>query len=147
MSTIKEYLTNEHKECDNFFSDLETAVANRDWDKANEAFKIFFDDTEKHFQKEERVLFPALEEIMGSSEGPTQVMRMEHAQMRAGMEQMRADLEKQDADHFLGLSETFNILIQQHNMKEEQILYNMSDNALAPKKDQIVDLMEHLEVE
>lgn len=147
MSSIKQYLTGEHKSCDNLFSDLENAVANRDWDKANEAFKAFFDDTEKHFQKEERVLFPALEEMMGSSEGPTQVMRMEHAQMRAAMAQMQEDLTKQDADHFLGLSETFNILIQQHNMKEEQILYTMSDNALAPRADQIIDLLEHLEVE
>lgn len=147
MSSIKQYLTGEHKSCDNVFSDLENAVANRDWDKANEAFKAFFDDTEKHFQKEERVLFPALEEMMGSSEGPTQVMRMEHAQMRAAMAQMQEDLTKQDADHFLGLSETFNILIQQHNMKEEQILYTMSDNALAPRADQIIDLLEHLEVE
>ncbi len=147
MSTIKEYLTHEHKECDSFFSDLETQVANREWESAQETFGKFFHETEAHFQKEEKVLFPALEEMTGSSEGPTQVMRMEHGQIRSAMSQMDQDLKNKDVDHFLGLSETFNILIQQHNMKEEQILYSMSDNALMGRKDQIIDLMEHVEVE
>ncbi len=148
MASIGEYLTKEHKGCDHYFGDLEQAVANRDWEEAKKQFTLFKTDTERHFQKEEKVLFPALEELMGmQGGGPTHVMRMEHNQMRHGLYQMEADIEKQDADHFLGLSETFNMLIQQHNMKEEQIVYGMSDQHLGEKKEQIIDLMEHLEIE
>jgi hemerythrin-like domain-containing protein len=148
MAIISEYLTAEHKACDNFFSDLEQAVANRNWDEAEKQFKLFRDDTEGHFQKEEKVLFTALDEMMGmSGEGPTSMMKMEHNQMRQGMMQMEDDIQKKDADHFLGLSETFNMLIQQHNMKEEQIIYTMSDQHLGDRSDQMIDLMSHVEIE
>ena len=149
MTTISGYLTKEHKNCDVFFSDLEQAVVNGDWEEAGKQFKLFREDTEGHFQKEEKVLFPALEEMMGMSgeEGPTAMMRMEHQQMRQAMMQMEDDINKKDRDHFLGLSETFNMLIQQHNMKEEQIIYGMSDQHLSQRAEQMVDLMEHLEIE
>ncbi len=60
--------------------------------------------------------------------GPTQMMRMEHAQMLQVLEQMKDDIINKDKEHFFGLSETLMMLMQQHNMKEEQMLYRMADN-------------------
>jgi iron-sulfur cluster repair protein YtfE (RIC family) len=48
-----------------------------------------------------------------------------------------------DADSFLGLAETLMILTQQHNMKEEQILYPMSDRVLADP-DTLIEQMKKL---
>ena len=86
-------------------------------------------------------MFPGIEERTGMSGGPTHIMRMEHEQMRHVMAQMGTDIAEGDYDHFLGLSETFMILVQQHNMKEEQILYNMADQILADVEESIVESM------
>jgi hemerythrin-like domain-containing protein len=55
---------------------------------------------------------------------------MEHDQMRELFDQMNAALAAHDGNTFAGLAETLLILMQQHNVKEEQILYPMSDRAL-----------------
>ena len=87
--------------------------------------------TQRHFQMEEEVLFPAFEAATGMTGGPTQVMRGEHDQMRALLEQLAEGVSAQDATRVLGLTESFMVFIQQHNMKEEQILYPMTDQRLA----------------
>ncbi len=56
------------------------------------------------------------------------VMRDEHVHIRGLIVEMKNDIEQQDADHYLGISETMLILMQQHNTKEEQMLYIMCDN-------------------
>jgi hemerythrin-like domain-containing protein len=62
--------------------------------------------------------------------GPTEVMRGEHRQMRDLLGQMKGALASKDSDAFGGAADTLLILMQQHNMKEENILYPMCDNAL-----------------
>jgi hemerythrin-like domain-containing protein len=78
------------------------------------------------------------------SGGPTQIMRMEHEQMRHVIAQMEQDTVSGSFDHFLGLAETFMILVQQHNMKEEQILYNMADQILGDIESDVVAKMKAL---
>ena len=82
------------------------------------------------------MLFPAFEEVNGPA-GPTQMMRMEHAQMRIMVEQIRTALAARDQQTFLGLAETLMLLIQQHNMKEEQILYPMMDESIVNVSDYV----------
>lgn len=132
MFTITEYLTEEHRECDRLYSEVEELVREEKWEKAQSAFKTFKEETLKHFQREEDVLFPDFEARTGIVMGPTRVMRMEHAQARDLMEKMEEALLKKDKKSFNQLGETFMILIQQHNLKEEQILYPMCDQHLDP---------------
>ena len=63
--------------------------------------------------------------------GPTAVMRSEHAQIRELMAAAAAAIEAQNADDFSGYAETLHIMTQQHNMKEENVLYPMCDQHLA----------------
>jgi hemerythrin-like domain-containing protein len=78
--------------------------------------------------------------------GPTQMMRFEHAQMRDLIEQMERALNGRDGSGFAGAAETLLILMQQHNMKEENILYPMCDRSLATQADALgVVLRERLE--
>ncbi len=142
MFDITGYLTQEHRECDEIYAQVEELVNQEKWEEAIETFKSFKDETLRHFQKEEDVLFPEFEGRTGITMGPTQVMRMEHAQARDLMERMEKALLSKDKDAFISIGETFMILIQQHNMKEEQILYPMCDQHLdAPE---IIDKMEML---
>lgn len=59
------------------------------------------------------------------------MMRMEHAQMRQLMADMEAAVAHEDDERYLGLSETMMMVMQQHNMKEEQMLYPMTDQVFA----------------
>ena len=115
------------------------------WQQAKEVLTEFVDEMEGHFSKEENVLFPALEGRTANAMGPTQVMRMEHVDMRQLMKDMQGVVEAQDADQYLGLSETLLIMMQQHNTKEENILYPMADNALADEQEEILERARALE--
>ncbi len=126
-------MKDEHRECDTLFAKAEEAVALNEWDVAQERFLEFADDTLKHFKKEEEELFPTFEAQTGSSEGPTTVMRFEHEQVKGLIGKMAHSLEDQDRDAYLSLAESMMILLQQHNMKEEQMLYAMCDRVLPPQ--------------
>lgn len=128
--TIKETLSDDHRACDSFLSDAENAVASGDWVAAKEKFKQFQHAMTVHLSMEEDVLFPAFEEETGMTEGPTMVMRCEHTQMRELLQGLEQAIGEQSEDIFLGNAETLFILMQQHNMKEEQMLYPMTDDAL-----------------
>jgi len=119
-----------HKHCDELFASAEEACANGDWAAGGEAFALLLDQLETHFTSEEELLFPAFENATGMTSGPTEVMRGEHRQMRDLLAQMQGALAARDGDAFGGAAETLLILMQQHNMKEENILYPMCDNAL-----------------
>ena len=142
MSTILEYLGTDHHQCDAHFASAETAVAQGRWTDAREAAQRFLDAMAQHFEMEETVLFPAFEARTGIQSGPTAVMRMEHAQMRELMDGMAQAVEAQDAGRFLGLSETLNMLMQQHNMKEENMLYPMADRILGDARDGLLEAMQ-----
>lgn len=130
METITALLTEQHDACDVLFADAEQAVAAQNWTLAVGHFSAFHHATADHFNREEEVLFPAFENFTGNTQGPTSVMRFEHSQMRDLFEQMKNALNQKDSDEYLGLSESLLMLIRQHNAKEEQILYPMTDRIL-----------------
>ena len=142
MNTLGSYLGGDHNACDDLFSEAENAVAAKDWPRAGAQFDRFAAAMARHFAMEEDVLFPAFEDRTGMRGGPTAVMRGEHQQMNGLLAGMRAALEKRDNPAYLGQSETLLMLMRQHNMKEENILYPMSDQALADRQAELLAAME-----
>lgn len=140
MSNIKEFLTNDHRECDEAFAKMEDAVANNS-DDALLKFEKFYDDLNNHFSMEEIVLFQALEQVSDVASNPSKIMEMEHEQMRELLSKMRKALEEKNRDKFFSASETLMILMQQHNMKEEQILYTLAQQHLQDDTDHIISRM------
>jgi len=145
MSSILETLSQDHRRCDEVFVAAENACAEGDWGLAGSQGQAFFQAMEHHFRIEEQVLFPAFEAVTGMTMGPTEVMRGEHAQMRELFREMGEALEAQDADSYLGLSETLLMIMQQHNAKEEQMLYQMADQVLAGQVDDLLRQMADLD--
>jgi len=125
MTSIPEYMTTKHRECDDYFSEAETAVSKKDWALALIKWKSFAEELSEHFAQEEDTLFPEFEQATGMTAGPTQVMRMEHQQMRALVQELDNALAAKAQEEYLGLSETLMVMMQQHNMKEEMMLYPM----------------------
>ena len=142
MTSFQNYMANDHRRCDDFFAIAEQAVAEQAWDRARAAFSGFQRAMAQHFAAEESLLFPAFESKSGMSMGPTEVMRVEHAQMMELMTAADQALVAQDADDYSGNAETLLIMMQQHNMKEENVLYPMCDDHLA---DQVEALLLDLE--
>jgi len=146
MQNISRYMTDDHNHCDDLFAEAENAVAKGDWQTGTTQFQAFEAATLKHFEREENILFPAFEAGTGMHQGPTTVMRAEHVDIRDTLHGMLAALGRKDADAYLGLSETLLMLLRQHNLKEEQILYPMADQALAASVPEVVRQMAELEV-
>jgi len=146
MSTIKEYLTSDHRKCDEIFASMESK-AGESLKSAQELTEAFVADMERHFQMEERVMFAEFEAKTGMTQGPTAMMRQEHTQMRALMQQLLEAIADDNKNKFFGTSETLMILLQQHNMKEEQMLYTMAQQHLSAESDRIVEMMDSLIVE
>jgi hemerythrin-like domain-containing protein len=97
----------------------------------------------RHIAMEEEVMFPAFEAAaqMGGS-GPTSVMRMEHKQMIGLLDQIEGAMQSGDAEQALDLGDTLLMLIQQHNIKEEGMLYPMAENVLAENWANLAKLLE-----
>ena len=131
MESIRNFMMNNHRHCDDCFAAVEQVIARGEWDKATAAFLLFRDAMSKHLDVEESILFPAFETQTGMTMGPTQVMRSEHRQMRELLAAAEVSLGARDADDYSGYAETLLIMAQQHNMKEENILYPMCDQHLA----------------
>jgi iron-sulfur cluster repair protein YtfE (RIC family) len=119
-----------HKHCDHLFASAEEFAQFQNWIPCSESFGLFRTELEAHFGAEEQRLFPAFESATGSVGGPTQMMRYEHAQMRELLAQMADAVTCRDSSAFASDADTLLILMQQHNMKEENILYPMCDQAL-----------------
>lgn len=131
MSNASQFLTQDHRTCDTEWIDVEAAADRGDVAATRAAFDTFDKAMHRHFEFEERTLFPALESATGMTGfGPTTVMRNEHEQMRRVLTSMSAALEKGDTRGVLDQGDTLLMLVQQHNIKEERILYPMADQRL-----------------
>ena len=141
MTTVSTAMTADHRRCDEIFSRAEELGSSGNWPDGEERFLAFRDAMLTHFSMEEDRLFPAFEQHMGHTMGPTQVMRMEHIQMRQLFSDMEQAVEARDDAQYLGLSETLMMIMQQHNMKEERMLYPMMDQTLGKAGGEIAQLI------
>ena len=131
MEDISKSFTADHRHCDGSFVAIEQAVSRSDWETAESRLDEFITQMEHHFRVEEDELFPALEQASVAAAGPIQVMRMEHEQMRYLFKDLQNSVRQQSVPECLGITETLLVTMQQHNMKEENILYPMADRSIA----------------
>lgn len=131
MSEPSTFFTADHRHCDETWADLEACATRGDAEGTRAAWARFDHEMRRHFTMEEEVLFPAVEDATGmQGGGPTQVMRHEHVQMRAILDQMARAAAEGRTEALLDHGDSLLMLIQQHNVKEERILYPMADQVL-----------------
>ncbi|MBF0271111.1 MAG: hemerythrin domain-containing protein [Magnetococcales bacterium] len=124
---IGAFMGEDHEWCDTLFAAMENAVIAGDMEKARGLFGMFEVGMAHHFDMEEKRFFPAFEQATGMTQGPTTVMRMEHRQMLGVIAQMRQAVDQGDASGVTRGGSTLMVLMRQHNIKEEQMLYPMGD--------------------
>ncbi|MBS0326152.1 MAG: hemerythrin domain-containing protein [Proteobacteria bacterium] len=142
MGAIGNYMTEHHRHCDALFARAMDLAAAPDWDGVEREGGAFLREIERHIELEETLLFPAFEEATGMTAGPTATMRSEHEEMRGLFAEMRRAAGTKDAAPYLEASRALQLLLQQHNVKEESMMYPMLDHAL---RDHAPDLVRQLE--
>ena len=142
---ILEFMRDDHRVCDDFYTKSENALSAKETEQAKEFFETFYRATNHHFDMEERELFIAFEQRTGMMGGPTQMMRYEHQQLRSLLESMKSALNENRHNDFFGIGESMMIMLQQHNMKEEQMLYPMIDRALENDAEEMIQKLGEME--
>ena len=135
MKTLLDHMQAHHGRCDQLYADGENFLLDEQIEEGLESIKSFLNEMERHFQMEETVLFPTFEEISGMRQGPTQVMRNLLVRMSEAVS-------SGDREEILEVGETMMILMQQHNVKEEGILYPMADQHLASYREELIERMD-----
>ena len=126
------FFAQDHSDCDARWADVEELLDTADIDSARPAWKKFDTSMRQHLAMEEDILFPAFDARSGmGGGGPTAMMRMEHQQMRGLLDQIGAAMDAGDTEEAMDIGDTLLMLIQQHNVKEEGMLYPMAENMLA----------------
>jgi uncharacterized protein (DUF2249 family)/hemerythrin-like domain-containing protein len=127
--SVSGYLGQDHDRLDEILPDVERRLAAGDVAGARERFAEFTCGLDRHIEAEEQVLFPDVERRTGMIGGPTAVMRAEHVEIRAWMAGAADALAAEDASGFRAALQRLRSVLVQHNMKEEHVLYPMSEQA------------------
>lgn len=124
-------LAAQHRACDADLVRAEQLAQGAEWRAAERAVSDFVDHTEAHLRYEEQELFPRLENALPMAAGPTAVMRGEHGQIRALFGELTRAVAARDAGAVSDAVDTLLLVLQQHNAKEEAVLYPLADRELA----------------
>jgi iron-sulfur cluster repair protein YtfE (RIC family) len=133
-----DYLQADHRRLDALMGGCEAMFEAGDVNGARAAFSEFREGLTRHIKIEEGLLFPEFEAASGLSRegGPTGVMRYEHAEILRLLDIIRElfDALQPVADEFERLRSSLVALLHEHNMKEERILYPMTDRMVPPQQ-------------
>ncbi len=123
-----------HRRCDQRWAEVEVKADLGDAEGLQRKVSAFCEATRAHFDVEDTLLFPMAEEAMQRSGFvPTQAMRAEHQQMRALLRGLEDSASQGDFQGVLDLGDTLLMFTQQHNAKEEQVLYPLAEHVLGDK--------------
>lgn len=141
MQTICNCLAHDHKRYEALFMQAESMVAQKDWLQAEVAFQRFYDALMGHIDSEEAIVFPAFEKAIPDAAGPIAMLRMEHHRIKGIAVRMEEALCRRDLCDFALHAETYTILMQQHSLKEEDMLYPLLDRILLGNAQNIVSAL------
>jgi uncharacterized protein (DUF2249 family) len=132
MRTVTELLQTDHRRLENIYERFAQAVKEGRWEDASIAFREFSLGLKRHIKSEEEILFPVFEEKTGMFDGgPTAVMRMEHTEIKGLLDKLLDGTDSREASKVTDGSNSLTLLLADHNMKEEHILYPESDSFLS----------------
>lgn len=141
-SSLTEFFEQDHRDCDARWVDVEELLDTADIEVARSAWQKYDAAMHRHLAMEEEVLFPAFDAKSGmAGGGPVAVMKMEHQQMRGLLEQIGEAIEAGNAEEAMDIGDTLLMLIQQHNVKEEGMLYPMAENLLSGDWDDLAAIL------
>lgn len=142
MDTLSSYLEGDHARCDALYVAAVACVAAGDWDQAARSLRRFAQAQERHIAMEEQVVFVAFEKATGSDDAPTHVLRREHRQFDTIVQRLGEAIAHRRLGDFADHADTLRIMQQQHNIKEEHMLYPMADRVLRGQRGALLAAMQ-----
>ena len=143
IDSVMDYLQADHRRLDGLMDSTRQKVDSGDLKGAAAEFAQFREGLLRHIKIEEGLVFPDFEAATGLSRsgGPTGVMRYEHAEIIRLLDLIKElfDAAQPAAAEFGPLRASLVALLTEHNMKEERILYPMTDRMVPPQ--QLKELM------
>ncbi|MEK7664555.1 MAG: hemerythrin domain-containing protein [Patescibacteria group bacterium] len=141
-----EELKADHQNILAHLDDLEKVIDQSKINHAKVEEFLHFTETfaEPHHQKEEQVLFPALEKKgMPNEGGPIGMMLLEHAAKRDYLAKMRESLQENNEIKLKENTQAMISLLREHIYKENNILYPCAEDALS--KEELAELASECE--
>jgi len=130
--SIDAFLSEDHRRCDALLTGAQAAAARGEDGEARTLFGAFDIGIRRHIAMEEDGFFAAVEERTGmKGQGPTEVMRGEHLEIRRLLERIAGLLAAGDLRGVAATIQSLIALMVEHNEKEEQMLYPLADEVLA----------------
>ena len=135
VAPITDCLVQDHHRLDGLANSAFAARERGDFAAAAQLFEAFAEGLSRHIAFEEGLLFPAFEREtgMGTEAGPTAVMREEHRQIGELLEEIARGM-REPAASIDDSRRTLAWVLEEHNRKEEQVLYPMTDQALGSER-------------
>jgi hemerythrin-like domain-containing protein len=125
-------LTGQHRRLTALWDEIQDAIARGDFRRLQSRASEFIRSARAHLDAEEQVLYPALEQRLGTGRfGPTAEPRSEHARMRHALDALR----KLETTNELWTAITTvegqpvepGALLRSHFSKEENVLYPLAE--------------------
>jgi len=130
VATLTDCMSTHHRFCDDLYAEAEEAAHSGRWEACRAGTGAFVAAMTAHFGAEENTLFLRCQAANPVAQGPVSVMLGEHQMMRELFADLECAAADGDADAWLAAGDTLLILMQQHNLKEERILYPLCDQAI-----------------
>jgi iron-sulfur cluster repair protein YtfE (RIC family) len=126
---VSEYLGADHDRLDALLQQSAGLAERGVFEEAAQTFAEFRTGLGRHIDAEEGILFPAFEELTGMEGGPVSVMRREHVVIRGLLAETAVAIKSADAAATARTLGWLRNALEVHNLKEEQMLYPMTDAA------------------
>lgn len=131
MNSITSYMQQDHVLIDGIAARAVAAAQAGDWAGLEREGGEFLRRLHRHIEAEEEVLFPEFEQRTGmSAGGPSVQMRVEHEHMQPILARMQAAIDARDGEGYKAASRSLFDILVPHNLKEEQMMYPMLDQAV-----------------
>lgn len=129
LRSVMRYLTWDHDRLDSLLNAAVNLARTDQWREAHVPIVDFAHGLLRHIDIEENDLFPVFDRV--AEDGPTEVMRHDHEAIKECVEGMLKATASRHIDDFeRSHADLLGVLIE-HNMKEENIVYPLTDRALA----------------
>ena len=135
MAELAESLAQHHRYLDRLFASALEAADRSDWAAFTGELTALGGALDLHIDFEEDELFLAFEQASGLHDGPTRVMRIEHAQMRDLLHALSAAQPRVDPEGCRAELEHLRTILQMHNVKEETVFYPVCERLLGARDD------------
>ena len=130
---VHEFLGEDHRRLDALFEALVQLAIQKPESRQGKALHLYREfraGLQRHIRAEEELLFPAFESVTGMVGGPVMVMLREHREIEVVLGEIETRLQAGESPEMLAAS--LRGVLGPHNVKEESVLYPMTDANLAP---------------